>query len=169
MTAEGAEEVIRLVAGIAVYPWPSDGSKQRAWMLTLASPHTADIDDTVAITTTIKLMGEYGPDKLTAAQILTSCRCSPVRPQGHSVVPNGSGYRLQSEAERLMLEAPEEPMQRRKRLNQEDRAALARLAQAFHKAHEMPAFDHFVATLGTCGLDWGAEFAEEDAVEEVPF
>ena len=167
MTAEGAGEIIKLVMGISVFPWPSDGSKQRAWLLTLASPHTADVDDAVAIATTIRLMGEYSPDKITAAQILTSSRCSPSIPAGHarSVVPSGSGYRLQTEAERLLLEAPETPKERRRRLNRDDRAALARLAEAFQKAKEMPAFDHLVSTLGSCGLDWGAEFAEE----EVPF
>src|SRR5690606_40698052 len=87
VTDAGASEIIALVMGVSPYPWPADGSKQKAWLRVLASPATSDIRDDVAGAPVSLMVTEYAPDKLAPAQIVAVCRSYQVHPLTFRALP----------------------------------------------------------------------------------
>jgi hypothetical protein len=153
MTECEAKAVFKSVTGGNAW---ANGSEVAIWMAVLTSPQQSDVTAENAQLAVLDLLGEVEPRKIYPALVLTKAR-SIQKARSPSTVAL-----LEAEEERLRLESPH---QKRQRLTVDDRAALARLAEAFAKRHEMPAFDHLMTTLREkCSVDVGER---EDA--DVPF
>jgi hypothetical protein len=132
-------------------------SEVAIWVAVLTSPQQSDVTGEHAKLAVLDLLGEVEPRKIYPALVLTKARSI------QKTLAPSTVQLLEAEDERLRLESPRE---HRQRLTVQDRAALARLAQAFAQQKQMPAFDHLMTTLREkCHLDVG----EDDPGESVPF
>ena len=135
-------------------------SEVAIWTAVLTSPQQSDVTAENAQLAVLDLLGEVEPRRIYPALVLTKAR-SIQKARSPSTV------QLLEAEERLRLESPHA---RRQRLTVDDRAALARLAEAFAKRHEMAAFDHLMTTLREkCDVDVGEDAPEEADDADVPF
>jgi len=128
----------------ALQPWGDSTQKCAVWVQILVSPQQADVSAAAAHRALVDLAAEIEPGRLSPAMVLSRARGT-----AKAVAPST----WTTMEERLQLEAPGWDGKRRQHLAVQDRAALARLAEAFAKRGEQLGFDHLCTTMREkCGV-----------------